>query len=202
MSDIYQPRHQPQLNRGVPVPGGSRGSRDCGPRSIQMALDGLTRGELVPSIPEIRKRMGKSGAQTTNTSDAERCVESYDAEMSHFDRRRLIYDRFRGSVFLPLLSDAVRAGEPVQLAIDYGRFNVLMRRKTGDPNFTGGHSVMVHGWRRSGHRQQWLLFDPLDDARRDGIPDGPRWVPKSALVGAWKSFGGYFGILRGGERTL
>lgn len=199
MADLYHPKHQPQLGRGVPVPGGSRGSRDCGPRTIQMGLDALTRGELVPTIVEIRRRMGKPGPVPTSTTDAERCVESFP--MATLDRRRLIYDRFHGEMFLPMLTDAVRAGEPIQVAIDYGIFNREMGRKTGDPNFTGGHSVLVHGWRRR-NGQKWYLFDPLDDARRDGIPDGPRWVPKSAIIAAWRAFGGYFGVLRGGERTL
>lgn len=203
MPDIYHCKHQPQLGRGIPVPGGAQGSRDCGPRTIQMALDAATRGELVPSIQEIRKRMGKPGPQTTNTFDADRCVESYGgSDMFKLDRRGLDYDRFTGSTFLPLLTDAVRAGEPIQLAIDYGRFNREMRRKTGDPAFDGGHSVLVHGWKRSGSGQQWYLFDPLDDGRRPGIPTGPRWVPKDALISAWRSFGCFFGIIRGGERTL
>jgi hypothetical protein len=167
-----------------------------------MGIDQLTRGELVPSIADIRKRMGRPGPQTTNTINADQCVESYGAEMSRLDRRGLDYARFRGAMFLPLLTDAVRAGEFVQVAIDYGTFNRAMKKHTGDPNFDGGHSIGVQGWRRGGGGQLWLLFDPLDDQRRAGIPDGPRWVPKEAVVAAWKSFGHYFGILRGGERTL
>lgn len=202
MADIYHPRHQPQLGRGTPVPGGTRGSRDCGPRTVQMGIDQLTRGELVPSIQEIRRRMHKPGAQTTNTSDADLCVESYGSEMARLDRRGLDYERYRGTVFLPKLTDAVRAGDYIQVAMNYGAFNRAMRHRTGDPDFTGGHSVGVHGWKRSGSGQLWLLFDPLNDGRRKGIPNGPTWVPKEAVIAGWRSFGGYFGIFRGGERTL
>lgn len=198
---LDKPKHQPQLNRGVPVPGRTRGSRDCGPRSVQMMIDYLSRGQLVPTIEDIRKRMGKSGATTTSTADADRCVDSYDTEMRQFKRASLRYERVQGDDYLPRISDAIARGEPVQFAIHYGEFNRVMNGRTGDPNFTGGHSILVLGWRKpKGKAEQWLLFDPLDDHRRKEIPTGPRWVPKSAVIAAWKKFGAYAGIGRGGER--
>lgn len=198
---LNKPKHQPQLGRGTPVPGKTRGSRDCGPRAIQVGIDFLTQGDLVPSIDEIRKRMGKSGAKTTSTTDAERCVDSYDTEMRKFDRAPLRYERVRGAKYIPRLEDAVGRGNYIHFAIDYGAFNKALKSKTGDPNFTGGHSVGVLGFRtRKGHGQEWLLWDSLDDHRRSGIPQGPRWVPKSAVITAFRSFGSYAGIMRGGER--
>ena len=209
VTDIYHPRHSGQLGHGIPVPGRSRGSRDCGPKVIQFGIDQLTRGQLRPTIVEIRERMGKEGPVTTNTTDAERCVESYDNEMSRIDRRPLKYDRYRGGAFRRHLVDALKAGDFVQIAIDYGTFNRRLGFRTGDPNFVGspgrpaGHSVGGHGWRdRDTREPEMFLFDPLDDGRRAGIPDGPRWVPLSAVLAAWRDLGGYFGILRGGERTL
>lgn len=167
-----------------------------------MGIDQLTRGQLVPSITDIRKRMGKAGNKTTNTADAEKCVESYDTEMAKYDRKPLRYERRTGKAYLPLLDDAIKGGAYVHLAIDYGVLNDKLDGKTGDPKFTEGHSVGVFGWKRDEKGIiYWRLFDSLDDKRRAGIPKGPRWVRKSALQAALTSFGTYFGILRGGEKT-
>lgn len=201
---LDKPRHQPQLGRGVPVPGRTRGSRDCGPRSVQMGIDYLTHGDLVPTIEDIRQRMGKPGPVPTSTTDANRCVDSYDIEMRRFKRASLRYEPLKGDDNLPRIADAIARGEAVHFAILYDEFNERMDGKTGDPNFRGpksGHSVLVLGWAKpKGKGERWLLFDPLDDHRRPAIPTGPRWVPRSAIVAAWKAFGSYAGILRGGER--
>ena len=96
---------------------------------------------------------------------------------------------------------AVARGAFVQLAIDYGKFNDMQKRKTGDPNFRGGHSVGVMGERKKNGVVEWLMFDPLDDGRRSGIPKGPRWVKRGDLIAALKAFGtggsvyaGVFGV--------
>ena len=196
---IRSPRHQPQLGRGPTA------SKDCGPRAVQMGLDQISRGQLIPSIPDIRQRMGKAGNQTTNTSDAERAVESWDDEMVAFKRKPLRYERRQGEAWLRLLDDALKGGAYAHLAIDYGVFNDRCKAhgvRTGDPRFRGGHSVGIMGWKRDEKGTVfWRLWDPLDDARRPRvIPKGPRWVRRSILVAAWKAFGGYFGIFRGGER--
>lgn len=211
MALVYLPKHQIQLGRGTPVPpsaenpnGGTRGSLDCGVRVVQMGIDKSTNGQLVPSVPEIRERMGREGAQPTNTTNADTAVESYGAQMARIDRRGLDYDKFRGEAFERHIIDACKRGDFVQMAIDYGVFNRRMRRRglrTGDPDFDGGHSQGIIGFRR-GRVAETILFDPLDDARRPGIPDGPRWVPLSPILEAWEAFGFFFGIFRGGERTL
>lgn len=186
----YLPRHQAQLGNGSPTE-----RRDCGPRTVSMAVDAITHGQVVPGIPEIRQRMGVPGNQTSNVYDAQKGVESYD----HIPgRRRLTY---RIAQDAATVKDAVRAGRPVHLSIDYGAFNDS--GKTGDPNFTGGHSVLVVGQRVRDGEVQWRLFDPLDDARRRGIPQGPRFVDRERLMDAARSFGKgsiYAGIISGGQR--
>jgi hypothetical protein len=160
-----------------------------------MGIDAITHGQVVPGIPEIRQRMGTPGNQTTNVLDAQRGVESYD----HIPGRRpLAYRVIRDAASV---KDAVRAGRPVHLCLDYGDFNAS--GKTGDPNFTGGHSVLVVGQRVKDGEVQWRLFDPLDDARRAGIPRGPRWVDRDRLIHASLAFGkgGVFaGVFNGGQR--
>ena len=186
----YFPAHQGQIGRGP------TSKRDCGPRTVQMGIDALTHGQLVPDIPAIRERMGQEGNQTTNVYDAERGVESYRDIPG---RRPLRYTVVRQ---IDDVKQAVKDDRPVQLAIDYGDFNDSGR--TGDPNFRGGHSVLVLGQRTRQGDVEWQLFDPLDDARRQGIPQGPRWVRRDRLARAALSFGSgsvFAGIFTGGSRT-
>lgn len=181
---MRQPVHQPQLNRGTWVPGRTRGSKDCGPRTVQMGLFAITDGYLRPDIPDIRRRMGRIGPQQTNTSNAQQCVQSYGLQY------------FRKSD-VESVKKAVANGKPVQLALDYGVLNDRLD-KTGDPNFRGGHSVLVFGQKKASNGDiLWRLYDPLDDGRRSGIPQGPRWVKRAALVAALKAFGTSSGVYAG-----
>jgi hypothetical protein len=194
----YLPKHQPQLGRGVPDPDGvkSDGSRDCGPRTVQMGMDARTEGELVPSVTLIRERMGRQGYKTTSVRDAERAVDGWRSP-----GRRPV--RYRVVESIEGVKSAVAMGRYVHACIDYGVFNRVVGR-TGDPSFTGGHSVGILGQRLNDGEVQWRLFDPLDDKRRDGIPQGPRWVSRSAIVDAMTVFAGgpgkaWAGVFSGGQ---
>lgn len=196
----YRPRHQPQLNRGVPVPGRTKGSRDCGPRAIQMAMDKQTRGRLKPGPVELRQRMGKEGPTTTTIWDAKKGVESYKGGTNYKPMRYYIKRK------VTEVKQAVRSGKPVQLAIHYGVLNDRLR-KTGDPYFRGGHSVMVCEQKtRKDGTVLWLLFDSLDDARRSTIPQGPRWVKREDVIAALKALAGgnanaiFAGVIGGGQK--
>lgn len=193
----YLPKHQHQLGRGTPVPGATQGSRDCGVRAVQMGVDERTRGEKVPTVPAIRQRMGEQGPQTTSILDAQKAVESYRRIKGRKPLRYLVRWTVEG------VKEAIGRGRMVQLAIDYGMFDRLMLR-TGDPAFDGGHSVDVLGVRERHGETWWLLWDPLDDARRAGIPQGPRWVPARKLIAALEAFAGgagraQAGIFQGGQ---
>jgi hypothetical protein len=193
----YPIRFQPQLGRGIPVPGGTRGSRDCGPRSVQMGIDGRT--NKIVSISDLRRRMGTPGPQVTNVADAKRGVESYRVR----NHKRMTYT-IRS--LLSELRGAVRAGREVQVCIDYGTWNRVMYR-TGDPDFTGGHSILVRGQRtRPNGKVQWKIHDPLEDGRAHIIPGpGPRWVSREAVCRAAEAFARangrcWVGVLGGGQR--
>lgn len=186
----YEPRLQPQLGQGSPTE-----RRDCGPRTVSMGIAAITHGQVRPGIPAIRERMGTPGNQTTNVLDAQRGVESY---VSIPGRRPLRYRVLRDAASV---KDAVRAGRPVHLCLDYGAFNDS--GKTGDPLFRGGHSVLVVGQRNHRGTVQWRLFDPLDDHRRPSIPQGPRWVDRERLIHSALSFGKgsiWAGAFSGGQR--
>jgi hypothetical protein len=180
----YLPAHQGQLNKGTPVPGATKGSLDCGPRSVGMAIDAATRGQLKLTVAQVRGRMGVPGPQPSNVDDAKRGVESVQG---------LRYYRLRT---VAKLRQAVASSRPVHLCIDYGTFNRLAGR-TGDPRFAGGHSVLVLGQRKHDGAVWWRLFDPLDDARRAGIPQGWRWVRRQHLLQAALDFGGGQAVLAG-----
>lgn len=181
------------------MPGRTQGSRDCGPRSGQMGIDAITQGQRRPAPQELRERMGTPGPQQTNIWDMKKGVESYKNVPGRKPLRYYIKRK------LSELKQAAAAGKPIQLCIHYGVWN-QQASKTGDPFFTGGHSVLIRGQRRKGGRVQWLLFDPLDDSRRSSIAQGPRWVDRSKLIAAVLAFAGgnpngiYVGVFAGGQK--
>lgn len=176
----YIPRHQKQLGQGVPVPGKAQGSRDCGPRSWSMGVDARSKGRKRPSVRLLRHRGGVPGPQPTSIDDAHRALHG----MIIPGRTPLRYYRKAKAT---AVQHAVAAGKPVHLGIDYGTWNDVMKGDTGDPRFRGGHSVLVFGERRRGAGIEWLLFDPLDDGRRKGIPRGSRWVLRKHVMAAAKA---------------
>ena len=194
---VYMPRHQPQLGRGIAVPGRTRGSRDCGPRTGQMMMDAKTKGRLKPGPVELREKMGTPGPQETNIWDMKKGVESYKGGNKYRPMRYYIKRTIADT------KAAIRDGKPMQVCIHYGKWNDLLW-KTGDPNFTGGHSIGVYRQKKlKSGTVMWLVWDPLDDARRSVTPAGPRWVKRAHVVAAMVAFGGsstsiYAGVISGG----
>jgi hypothetical protein len=195
----YRPKFQKQLNGkgAIPVPGKTKGARDCGPRASLHGIDALTHGELLPSVSHFRAKAGVSGPQKTNIYDLQRGIEAYTPR----GRKplRLFIKSFVGDV-----KTAVSSGKGVLLCIHYGKFNQLAN-KTGDPYYTGGHSISVFDERGRGDDIEWLLYDSLDDARREGIPQGERWVKRSIIVESMEAFAGargrcYAGVFGGGQK--
>lgn len=176
------------------MPGGEQGSRDCGPRSHQMGIDG--QANRIVRITDLRRRMGTPGPQVTNVFDGKRGVESY-----RFRRRTPMTDTIR--TVASEVRGAIAAGRYVCIAIDYGKFNDLPGR-TGDPGFRGGHMIGVRGQRTRKGKVQVKIYDPLDDGRRPEIPKGPRWVARDKVFQAAAAFAGghgrcYAGVLGGGQ---
>lgn len=63
------------------------------------------------------------------------------------------------------------------------RYSVIAPTKfDGSPGFTGNHAVYVNERRASDGA--YLVYDPLADHRRPGIPQGPQWWPASLLKAA------------------
>lgn len=212
----FMPRFRPQLGRGTPVPGRTRGSKDCGMRSFQHGFGALTHDCFVPTVKSIRTAMdrepywlpstGQVVVPGSNVWDMEEAARTYDRELARNGHKPIrVYKKF----LTKSLKLAVRAGKPTQVALDYGVFNQVMGR-TGDPNYTGGHSVLIAGEKRwpSG-TIVWLLYDSLDDARRPEIPGpGPRWVPRWKVIRAARAWANkttagaevVAGVFRGGQK--
>jgi hypothetical protein len=162
-----------------------------------MGIDYVTRGQKVPRITELRERGNVKGPQPTNIDDAKRAVESYKVIRGRYPLR------YYKKSFMGDVNAAVRAGKYVHACIHYGKWNAVTAA-SGDPYFTDGHSVGILGQRSRGGRVQWRLYDPLEDGRRQGIPQGPRWVDKADVVQAMEAFAGakgrcYAGVFGGGQ---
>jgi len=179
----YEPKFQYQLGHGTPVPGKTTGSMDCGVRSASMGMDGQSRGRLKPNMDTLRKKMGTPGAQTTNVWDVQKGVEKYKGD-SKYKPMRAYVKRSIADV-----KDAVSSNKSVLVCIDYGAWNKSGPQQTGDPNFKGGHSILIKGQRRNDKGEiKYLVHDPLEDARRSSIPQGPRWIHRQMVLDAMVAF--------------
>ena len=103
---------------------------------------------------------------------------------------------------------ALRRRRAVHLAISYGVVNARIPEKSGDPNFDGGHSILVFGIKRRPDGHGWLVGvnDPLADGRRSGIPKGRQWWPLGVVRDAAGKLAGsndrfYGGIFRPGRQV-
>jgi hypothetical protein len=177
----YWPRFRSQLGKGTPVPGATRGSKDCNVRAFQHAFGQLTKDKFVPWVDNIRIRMGRPGPTGTTLWNSQKAAATYDAALKQRGRKPIrVYMKYTKDG----VKKAVRNKAPVCIAIDYGQFNKQMSR-TGDPNFTGGHGIMVLGEKKwNDGTIVWKLYDSLDDNRRNSIPQGPRWVPRYKVLKA------------------
>jgi hypothetical protein len=134
---------------------------------------------------------------TTNIYDMKKGVESFRPR-GREPLRYYIKSRIAD------VKTAVQAGKYVQACIDYGTFNRLAG-KTGDPNYRLGHSIGVKGQRSHMGDIEWRIYDSLDDRRREGIPQGWRWVDRDIIVRSMEAFAGgtgrcYAGVFGGGQK--
>ncbi len=69
------------------------------------------------------------------------------------------------------------------------RYSVIAPTKfDASPGFTGNHAIFVNERRSSDGA--YLVYDPLADGRRRGIPKGPQWWPASLLQRAAEAIPG------------
>jgi len=183
----WVPRLRTQLGKGTPVPGRTRGSRDCGMRTFEHGMGYVSRDEAVASVQRIREWMEREPVNGrvpgSNVWDMHLAASKADAFMEARGRRPLkFYKVFKRRGVI----NAVQRGKFCQVSIDYGAWNSLVGR-SGDPNYRGGHSIGVCGEKRwKDGTLVWLVFDSLEDNRRREIPRGPIWRPRWKVLNAAK----------------
>jgi hypothetical protein len=153
---------------------------NCGPASVAMASQRAREGKdpanqygWPPTPKEIRQRIAaKYGTGCKGTTFAQ---NEYAAALLYKVDMQPRY-QVPWSTFISL----IKSGRGAQLAIQYSV--VAPTKFDASPGFTGGHSVFVNEVRTSDGA--FLVYDPLADGRRAGIPKGPQWWPGSLVKAA------------------
>jgi hypothetical protein len=146
---------------------------NCGPASQATASDRHRRGVdpknhhgWPPTPPEIRNRIGGPCGGTSLEENDAAATHLYETNM--WVRYGVPWDTFRS---------LIQSGRGAHLQISYAV--IAPTRFDGSPGFTGLHSIYVNERRSSDGA--YLVYDPLADGRRKGIPQGPQWWPASLL---------------------
>jgi len=150
---------------------------NCGPASQAMAAQRHRKGVdprnshgWPPMPPEIRNRISPYGCSNTNLSQLDAAaLHLYGVDM-------LVRYGISWSSFQSLIISG--RGAIVQIS-----YRVIAPTKfDASPGFYGNHGVYVNERRASDGA--YLVYDPLADGRRAGIPKGPQWWPASLLKAA------------------
>lgn len=83
--------------------------------------------------------------------------------------------------FASLIISGRGAVVPIQYSV------IAPTKFDASPGFTGGHGVFVNERNPAGY---YLVYDPLADGRRVGIPKGPQWWPGALLRRAAEAYPG------------
>lgn len=154
--------------------GNNFASQNCGVSTDAMSAERATLGRLRYSGADLRQMLGdKSGG--TNLAQSKAVLARLGVSLeTHLPGR------------FTQLEEALRQGRGANMAGYYAP--VQGTSYQGSETFTGNHRVWVNearGWSRGSdglwHAEEFLVFDPLADARRNGIDQGPTWWPR-ALV--------------------
>jgi hypothetical protein len=117
---------------------------------------------------EIRNYIGACGGTSLNQNDAA-SNHLYAADMA-----------VRYGVPWATFQSLIISGRGAILQIRYSV--IAPTRFDASPGFTGNHAVYVNERRSSDGA--YLVYDPLADHRRAGIPQGPQWWPASLVKAA------------------
>lgn len=154
---------------------------NCNPTSHSMATDRHRRGVdptlasgWLPMPAEIRRKIG--GCSGTSLADNAAAVKAlYGVTM--MPRYNVPWDTFRSLII---------SGRGAVVNIMYSV--IAPTKYDGSPGFVGGHAVYVNERRSSDGA--FLVYDPLADGRRTGIPTSPDWWPASLLKAAAGAYTG------------
>lgn len=148
---------------------------NCGCASQAMAADRSRGGSdphnshgWPPTPPEIRNAITRYCGGTSLQETAHAATHLYGVTMAV--RYGVPWNTFRSLVI---------SGRG---AIAQIRYSVVPARFDASPGFGGNHAVFVNERRSSDGA--YLVYDPLADHRRSGIPQAPQWWPSTVLMNA------------------
>jgi hypothetical protein len=154
---------------------------NCGCASHAMAADRHRKGRdpqnshgWPPRPAEIRSQISTICRGTSLEENATAVRRLYNVGMDI--RYQLPFRKFKS-----LIRSGRGAVVPIQYSVISGT------RFDASPGFRGGHSVYVNERRSDG---KFLVYDPLADGRRSGIPKGPQWWPATLLKRAAMAYPG------------
>jgi hypothetical protein len=126
-----------------------------------------------PRPPEIRTRIGPACGGTSLNDNDTAVGYLYSVDMA-----------IRYNVPWATFQSLIVSGRGAVVSI---RYSVIAPTKyDGSPGFTGNHAIYVNERRASDGA--YLVYDPLADHRRAGIPQGPQWWPGSLLKAAASAY--------------
>lgn len=176
----YRPTFRKQLD------GSSCAGNNCGPASASMAaqrhrlgVDPKNSHGWPPMPPEIRRRIiAAYGGGCTGTS-----LNENDGAVNYLYGVNLAV---RYDVPWASFKSMIISGRGAVVPLWY---SVISPTKyDACPGFTTGHFVYVN--ERRATDGAFLIYDPLADGRRSGIPKGPQWWPATLLAKAMMAYPG------------
>lgn len=176
----YRPTFRKQLD------GSKCEGTNCGCASAAMAAqrhqeghDPVNHHGWPPRAPEVRNRIiAVYGGGCTGTS-----LPEQDGAVTHLYEANL---SVRYNVPWSSFKSLIISGRG---AIVCMRYSVISPTKyDACPGFTGNHAIFVNERRSSDGR--FLVYDPLADHRRAGIPQGPQWWPADLLRRSMEAYPG------------
>ena len=164
-------------------------SFDCGPASICVAIDFMSRGRIHPSTENVRKKMGDHKGGTS----PEQWVKAIMAFAPAFRKKGLTPPKVKLVNSMPhdMLQKQMKWGRGFIGAYDYGVVAKSNKRLWSSTSFTGFHAMFQMKFRVHDEKNQTLVFDPLADGRLASgvkrVAKGPKWWPffltRKALAG-------------------
>jgi hypothetical protein len=129
-----------------------------------------------PTPKEIRNRITPSSCGNTTLTQLDSAAQAlYTTNMAV--RYGVPWDTFRSHII---------SGRGAIVQINYAV--IAPTKYDASPGFTGRHAIYVN--ERRSTDGAYLVYDPLADGRRKGIPKGPQWWPGSLLRRAAEAFVG------------
>lgn len=148
-------------------------------------VDPQTSGPWPPMPQPIRARISGTSCRGTTLNESDAATQAlYRVDL-------LVRYAIPWSSFHSLIV----SGRGASVSIKY---SVIAPTKfDASPGFYGNHAVYVNERRSSDGA--YLVYDPLADGRRTGIPKGPQWWPASLLKKACGAYPGCgFGYVTAG----